>query len=75
MHGPITKLMLPTMQLQELRAFHYHEYLHVILKVVSVLWLTLKMRVTNNNNPPSLVFISQPEHLIQHEVFNFLLQD
>jgi len=56
--------MLPTVHLQILRAFRYHEYFHVILKVISLLWLTI-----NNNNPTSIILISHTENLarrLQH---------
>jgi hypothetical protein len=46
--------------------FCYHEFFHVILKVISLWKLTL-----NNNNAPSIFFISQTEHLIWHEGLNF----
>ena len=62
-----------TVYLQALRAFRYDGYFNVILKVTSLLCMTLKLRVINNNNPTSLLFISHPELFIYHEVLKLLV--
>ena len=68
MHRRTTQLMQLTVYLQALRAFRYDGYFNVILKVTSLLCMTLKLRVINNNNPTSLLFISHLELFIYHEV-------